>query len=163
MKKKLIIPPVQIKQSNLHGYGVFATRDIQQDELIEECHTLIFEGSSHEITARELLSYVFAWREKPSASALPLGYGSIYNHSKEHNATWHVDYDCKIIRFKALRNIKEGEEITVNYGAEWFNERGLKPRRTQFIPRQYRSLAKMLFRFTLIITTMVTAKFLIPH
>ncbi len=47
--------------------------------------------------------------------ALVLGYGSLYNHSYEPNATYVKEPSNGVVTFRAIRNIKAGEEITVNY------------------------------------------------
>ena len=44
-----------------------------------------------------------------------LGFGSIYNHSDNNNATWETDLDKNCFRFKAVRDIEPGEEICTNY------------------------------------------------
>ncbi|MFH1253066.1 MAG: SET domain-containing protein-lysine N-methyltransferase [Candidatus Uhrbacteria bacterium] len=43
------------------------------------------------------------------------GFGSFYNHSYQPNATYKKDIKNQIIKFVAIKNIKKGEEITVNY------------------------------------------------
>ena len=46
----------------------------------------------------------------------PLGFGSLYNHSYEPNARYE---DCRADQvFVAIRDIADGEEITVNYNGE---------------------------------------------
>jgi hypothetical protein len=50
--------------------------------------------------------------------ALALGFGSLYNHSYKPNARYD-DAPSQVKEFRALRDIKAGEEITINYnGAE---------------------------------------------
>ena len=48
---------------------------------------------------------------------LQLGYGSLYNHSYEPNARYDDRAPATKV-FTALRDIRAGEEITVNYGGE---------------------------------------------
>lgn len=65
-----------------------------------------------------LVNYYFYFgrgQKSKSALAIALGYGSIYNHSYEPNATYVKKPPEKVIDFIAIRNIKKGEEITVNY------------------------------------------------
>jgi SET domain-containing protein len=50
-----------------------------------------------------------------NGSAICLGNGSIYNHSIKPNSEYIKDFDNSIIRFIALKDIKVGEEILVNY------------------------------------------------
>ena len=47
--------------------------------------------------------------------AIALGFGSIYNHSYEPNATYKIKPKEKIIEFVAIKNIEKNNEITVNY------------------------------------------------
>ena len=47
--------------------------------------------------------------------AIALGFGSIYNHSYEPNATYKKKSESKVIDFVAIKGIKKDEEITVNY------------------------------------------------
>jgi SET domain-containing protein len=56
-------------------------------------------------------NYVFVWEDNKFAVAL--GYGSLYNHSYEPNAKYIRKKD-KIL-FQAIKDIKSGEEITINY------------------------------------------------
>lgn len=121
MKKTLLIPAVVVKESTIQGYGIFATRPILSGEIIEECHALVFNNMVEELT-----NYLFSWRQDPFQTALPLGYGSIYNHSSSPNAKWTRDFDKQIITFKAVRNIAPGEEITTTYTENWFAARNIK-------------------------------------
>jgi SET domain-containing protein len=55
-----------------------------------------------------------------------LGYGMLYNHSPEPNVQY-VQHDAETIAFIALRDIEPGEELRIDYGAEWWETRGLEP------------------------------------
>jgi len=69
-------------------------------------------------------------------SAIPLGYGCIYNHSIYPNATWTCDIDhCKII-FKAIKDITKGEEIFTYYSDMWFELRGMEEREFTSLTKQ---------------------------
>ena len=46
---------------------------------------------------------------------MALGYGSLYNHSFFPNAEYIKVWEERVIRFVALRDIRDGEEITINY------------------------------------------------
>lgn len=67
--------------------------------------------------------YVFGWGE--GATALALGYGSLYNHSYDPNATT-VETDDELV-ITAVRDIAAGEEIFINYmgtatSGVWFDD-----------------------------------------
>jgi uncharacterized protein len=106
-----------------HGRGVFATRDIAEGETVEVCPTL--ELPEDDVGGR-LLDYVFDSGYDPHAVILPLGYGMLYNHSGAAN-TEYVEADDGDIAYVAKRDIAVGEELTINYGGEWWDTRGQTP------------------------------------
>jgi SET domain-containing protein len=61
------------------------------------------------------MDYVFIWGKKTVAIAL--GYGSLYNHSYSPNARYY-DGPGRTKVFMALRTIRAGEEILVNYNGD---------------------------------------------
>ena len=105
--------------SELHGRGVFAARDIEPGEIIEICPVLVFskEELAH-VRQTFLDDYYFDWGTEGDYFALCLGYGSLYNHEYEPNAEYGMDFDALTIDFYAIKAIKAGEEITVNYNGE---------------------------------------------
>jgi hypothetical protein len=49
--------------------------------------------------------------------AVILGLGSLFNHSTQYqNVGWIRDVPKKLITYKALRDIKKGEELCISYG-----------------------------------------------
>jgi SET domain-containing protein len=106
-----------------HGRGVFAVRPIKAGETIEVCPTL--EVPSGEITGR-LGDYVFESAETAGHSVLLLGYGMLYNHSADANAEYETHGEQEIA-FVARRAIAPGDEITIDYGPEWWDSRGETP------------------------------------
>lgn len=96
------------------GRGVFAARGFKQGDIIERCPVLVFPRKDYLLVKRtELRNYYFMWGK--STSAICFGYGSIYNHSYEPNATYRKRIREKAIDFIAIKSIKRGEEIIVNY------------------------------------------------
>lgn len=120
MKSKLFQNKLMVKRSKLHGYGVFAGKTIQKGEKIEECYFLLSKKGD-----LALEDFYFDAR---GMNALFLGFGSIYNHADKPNADYLINYKKRIATIKATRRIKKGEEIYVDYGDEWFSDRGLKPK-----------------------------------
>jgi len=108
---KIYISKSKIKNA---GIGVFASKDIEKREIIETVP--IIETSDSDVSyVYQLVDYVFRFGEKP---VVALGYGSIYNHSYEPNATYKKILKNKVITFVAIKPIKKGEEITVNYNGD---------------------------------------------
>lgn len=100
-----------VKDSPIQGRGVFATKSIRKNELIEVCHIIEIPKEQSDIVDSTVFgNYRFEFGEN---SAIALGNGSLYNHSYNPNAVvWIGD---KTIKFRARRNIKKDEEITFNY------------------------------------------------
>jgi len=100
------------------GRGVFAGKDFAPKALIEVCPVLLL--NEHEVHmawlshASNLERYYFSYDEK--YSALALGYGSLYNHSKSPNADYSSDTESKEIVIYARKKIKKDEQIFINYG-----------------------------------------------
>ena len=116
----VITPPKKIcvKNSPVHGLGIFATEKIIGGELIEECPILSLPMKFGE-TSSLFIDYRFNW---PSGSSqweeqvVALGFASLYNHSESPNAYWFSNYEKRTFSFVSSRDIEPGEEIFVWYG-----------------------------------------------
>lgn len=110
---------IYISKSPIHGYGVFADRDILKDEIIEETPILDLGITKGESTGL-MIDYRFNWPQGSGGNwekqVLAWGYGSLYNHSEEPNAYWRSNLERGTFEFVANRNIEAGEEIFVWYG-----------------------------------------------
>ena len=109
---------IEVRKTPKKGRGVFALKDFSRGDLIEFCPVLVFDtkGRKH-LEKTQLDYYIYPWRSTRGA-ALVLGYGSIYNHSFSPNADWKQDFKAQSMVFRAIKTIKTGEEITVNYNSE---------------------------------------------
>lgn len=106
--------------------GVYARRDIPAGSIIERSPVIlipksqVFGGETWAAkNAARISWYVFEWHvpTKREYVALALGYGSIYNHSFSPCAM----YRCAapdVMEYLALREIRAGEEITINYNGK---------------------------------------------
>jgi SET domain-containing protein len=109
---------VIVRRTPKKGLGVFALKDFKEGEVIESAPALIFDSKGRKNLEKTLLShYVYPWRSTRGA-ALVLGYGSIYNHSYSPNADWKQNFKTKCMVYRAVRPIKKGEEILINYNGE---------------------------------------------
>lgn len=110
---------VFIKDTGKYGRGVFAARDIKKGELIEVSPILISPKEEWEYLRKTVLfDYCFTWGEDYEQTAIALGYGSLYNHSYQPNAMFNNNSVNDTIDFYAIRDIKEGVEITINYNED---------------------------------------------
>ena len=107
-----------VKRTPKKGLGVFALKDFKAGELIESPPVLIFDTKGRKNLEKTILShYIYPWRSTRGA-ALVLGYGSIYNNSFSPNADWCQNFKTQSMVFRAIKTIKKGEEILVNYNGE---------------------------------------------
>lgn len=108
--QKVFVSESKIKDA---GKGVFAKDEITSGEIIEKCP--VIEVSLKDPANNDdgkLVDYFFYFGE---GLAIALGFGSLYNHSYEPNATYKVNLENKTIDFIAIKDINSGEEVTVNY------------------------------------------------
>lgn len=104
---------------------MFARRPIAEGTMLERVPVVlipknqVFGESEVAIRACRISWYVFGWGQQDGHDyvALPLGYGAIYNHSYEPNALFLV-IRPEIMEFVAISDIKEDEEITINYNGD---------------------------------------------
>ena len=121
------------------GMGVFASRDIEEGEVVEISPILLLETVFEDMEIA-LKRQVFNWERLasfPGASAIALGYGSMYNHNNPANMRYSSAFDGLAVSFIAVRPIARGEELTINYnrtGGEpvsvedvWFETCGVVP------------------------------------
>jgi len=105
--------PLIVKKVPGKGRGVFAGKNFRKSEVIERCPILLIpEQERPRLNATGLHNYYFTWRRK---AAIALGFGSLYNHSFIPNARYLKVYSRSWIEIVAIRSIRKGEEITVNY------------------------------------------------
>ncbi len=121
-------PLIYFGPSSLHRRGVMTAGAIGAGSVIEICPMLVLSTSQLErIHHSELHDYYFLWGEGQDQPAIALGYGSLYNHSPHPNATFSFDYQDETMLITSIRDIQEGEEITLNYHeglqqeAVWFS------------------------------------------
>jgi hypothetical protein len=111
------------------GRGVFAARAYTCDEVVEVCPVVVLHMPFSSLP-EEMKTFVFNWgvlAHVPNSQAFALGYGSMYNHDNPANMRYEADSQHSLLRFISVRDISEGEELTVNYnaiggGAEWDND-----------------------------------------
>ena len=114
---------IAIKDSPLHGLGVFACKDIKIGDIIELCPYIVVDNDDLAEFNR-LNDYLFGSPDQDGDYLVVLGYAMMYNHDDQPNAEWEIDDDDhRFVRFTALRDIKAGEEITQDYGTEYWESR----------------------------------------
>jgi len=105
---------IEVRRSGRKGRGVFARKPIRKGMIIERAPIILIPvGDVFSSALRtKLADYVFVWGR--DTVAVVLGYGSLYNHSYQPNALYYGAGPRTQV-FEAIRDIRAGEEITVNY------------------------------------------------
>lgn len=118
MERSFELGIICIKDTGKYGKGLFATRDIPKDELIEVSPVLISPKNEWKYLKKTILfNYCFYWGEKKD-TAIALGYGSLFNHSYTPNVTYDYNDQNLTIEFYTIDDIKLGAELTINYNGE---------------------------------------------
>jgi SET domain-containing protein len=106
---------IEIKKTPGMGNGVFAARDFAVGDIIEICPVVTVKSKQNSHAEEtDLIYWLFEW-EHPDESAMLFGYGMIYNHSVDPNASYSLDFGPSTVTFKAIKPIKSGEEIFIDY------------------------------------------------
>ena len=121
----------EVRPSPREGRGLFATAPIRSETLLMEAPLLLIPASERAALQSTIVDdYVYEWDEHGTA-ALVLGVSSMCNHDDDPNAFLWLVPDRLTAQLFAVRDIAEGEEITVSYRAEegsedaplWFDVR----------------------------------------
>jgi hypothetical protein len=112
------------------GIGVFATDDIDKDEIIERCPLIQLELRRHYLHDLQIKAYSYIRAcdcdecvRHGALSFLVLGYGMLYNHQEEPNAHWNFNHENLVGDLIAIRPIKKDEEIFIHYGDSYFENK----------------------------------------
>lgn len=99
------------------GRAVYASAALKKGVVIEECELIVIPKKELPFIKKTVLDeYYFEW--SGGRAVIPLGFGALYNHSFQPNADFFYDEENVRMRFVAIRPIKKGEEITINYNGD---------------------------------------------
>ena len=108
--------------------GVFAINPIKKGTLFHQAPVICYPNEEHEHIEKTLLAD-YAFEFGIGRTAILLGYGMLFNHSYEPNATYEINFDNYTFDFFAYKDIEAGEEIFINYNGDvddldplWFNK-----------------------------------------
>ncbi len=114
-------PAIYIASIEGKGRGVFTTEDIPLDTVVEVAPVIVMSGEERVLLDKTLLhDYIFEWSpDGRNECCMALGYVPIFNHSYQSNCEYFMDYDEQSMLIKTVRNIRAGEELTINYNGDW--------------------------------------------
>ncbi|KAI0357389.1 hypothetical protein OH77DRAFT_1422243 [Trametes cingulata] len=113
---------LRIEYAQGKGRGVYASREIPPQTLIEVSPVLLFSAEEYEAHGRHTVldHYTFKWRD--GRMALALGLGSLFNHSQRPNVSYTIDSTTESIRYVTTRRVMPDEELCIFYGHTlWFD------------------------------------------
>lgn len=118
-----------IKNTKDKGRGVFSRRTFNKNQVVHTCPVIVLDRKDSQVARDTLLNtYLFDWPsenesldENWSASAVALGFGSLFNHSEKPNMKWEIRREKLEIVFRSIRPIKMNEELVFNYNWDKWN------------------------------------------
>jgi len=105
---------IYVDKSQVSGRGVFTSNSIKKGDIIETAPFILIKSG-------ETPNYSFAFDK--NQDMLIFGYGSLYNHSKTPNVYYQDSDTEKSIDFIATKDIKKNQELLINYGNGWWEDR----------------------------------------
>jgi uncharacterized protein len=115
----MMSPYLVVAPSDNRGRGIFTSRDIPANTIIEISPVLILTSKERKtIELTRLFDYIFEWGKSKKQGCLALGYVSLYNHAYESNCAYEMDFDHRLVTITTVRKIKKGEELFINYNAD---------------------------------------------
>lgn len=120
----MILPCLHIAATKNMGRGIFTSRNIKSGTIVEIAPVIVMENSDREWLDKTLLhDYIFEWGGKKSQCCMALGWIPLYNHSYKSNCEYEMDYRTRLMQIIAVRDIKKGEELFINYNGEWNDDK----------------------------------------
>jgi len=118
----MILQQLFIAPTTDMGRGVFTSENIAKGTVVEVSPVIVLSGEERKLLDQTLLhDYIFEWGDDSKSCCMALGYVPLYNHSYRSNCEYEMDFEEKVITVKAVRFIKAGEEIFINYNGDWNN------------------------------------------
>ncbi len=117
-------PLITVRRTRGKGRGVFALGNIDKGTLIETAPVIVMTGAERKLLDQTLLhDYIFEWGEKMDECCMALGYIPLYNHSYASNCEYEMDFKKQLISVKCVKDVKQGEELFINYNGDADNAR----------------------------------------
>jgi hypothetical protein len=121
--KETFKPELIVKNSSIHGIGVFTKNIIDNRALIEECRAIPLDFRSKYHNDATILRYCYSFHDETDNELavhgkilyMLTGNGMLYNHSVQPNAFWKIDKKNNTFKLFSKVKIEADQEITINY------------------------------------------------
>ncbi len=122
----MILPILFIAPTDSKGRGVFTAEAVLYGTIVEIAPVIVMTNKDRELLDQTLLhDYIFEWGGEQQQCCMALGYVSVYNHSYNANCEYEMDYANELMQIKAVKDIKAGEELCINYNGDWNDSKKL--------------------------------------
>ena len=106
--------------SDKKGKGAIAKKPIKKGTIVDIAYVIPIPNNEYKKVRKTVLyNYCYIWEDPKHMpeykNAITLSISQFINHSYQPNLKYLYDYDNKAIEFSAIRDISQGEELTVNY------------------------------------------------
>ncbi len=102
-------------------YSIFGKTQFAKGEIVEVC-PVILTGEIAK-TLDRIKDIIFEIDKNKDQWGIVLGYGSLYRHSQNANVDYAYNPKNRQMYFVTNRFVKLGEELTINYGDDYWAER----------------------------------------
>ena len=118
----MLKPELYTDITSSKGRGVFTKKAIVANTVIEISPVIVMSKEDRIHLDKTLLhDYIFEWGKLKDKCCMALGLVPMYNHSYKSNCEYFMDFEEDSIMIKTVRDIKKGEELTINYNGD-FND-----------------------------------------
>lgn len=128
----------EISKSNIHGFGLFAKKDFKIGEIIcildgQTMDWDFYDELCKKIDLKEYQNYIFMeWNVLSQNTLLVRAFRTKYSYIN-HSKTPNVALKYNPLRIEAIRNIKNNEEILIDYSKEPLKQSYLQDQEKQFL------------------------------
>lgn len=119
-KDTFSISKIECTKTRTGEYTITSKSKFIKGEIIEMCPVMILGIEAKSIVKLKDILFEIT---KDEEYALVFGYGSIYKHSNEPNVEYAFNRRNKKMYFMAKKPIAVGDELTINYGVSYWQER----------------------------------------
>jgi SET domain-containing protein len=121
----MIISSLYTGETASKGRGVFTKTALKADTVIETSPVIVMSAEDRKLLDKTLLhDYIFEWQPQGAEMCcMALGWVPLYNHSYSSNCEYFMNYDDQTMYIQTVRDIKAGEELTINYNGDFDDDK----------------------------------------
>lgn len=112
--------------------GILASEPIAAGQIIEKCPVILVDAKKEAPVIKQTVLLHYYYEYNSHYDCIVLGNGSLYNHSYKPNARYTYDFKNRQLVYRAVKNIKPSQEITINYNFEPTSQAKLDPEHSHF-------------------------------